>query len=75
MLWQVKPNYVEYDLYDGAIIIADSKEEAERIAGIELRNEYNSWAWHNDKPQTWTAELLDVDKTENSVVFTSFNAG
>lgn len=75
MLWKVKPNYVEYDLYDGAIIIADSKEEAERIAGIELRNEHNSWAWHNDKPQTWTAELLDVDETENSVVFTSFNAG
>ena len=75
MLWEVKPNYVEYDLYDGAIIIADSKEEAERLAGIELRHEYCFWAWHDGKPQTWTAELLDIDKMENGVMFTSFNAG
>lgn len=75
MLWEVKPNYFEYDLYDGAIIVAETKDEAERIANVELKHEYNSWAWYDDKPQVWTAKLLDLAKAENGVVFTSFNAG
>lgn len=74
MFWEVKPNYNEYDLFDGAIIFAESKEEAENIANNneELINEYNSWAWKNNEPQIWTAKPLSKEK---GVVFTSFNAG
>ena len=74
MLWEVTPDYIEYDLYDGAIIIADTKEEAEEIANSELKCELNSWAWKDDKPQSWKAEPLNTE-TGNGVVFTSFNAG
>lgn len=74
MFWELTPNYNDYDLFDGAIIFAESKEEAENIAknSEELINDGNSWAWKNNEPQVWTAKPLSKEK---GIVFTSFNAG
>lgn len=74
MLWKVTPDYADYDMYDEAIIKADSKEEAETIATQEFNCEYLGLKV-NDSKQVWTAALIEVDKLEEGVILSSFNAG
>ena len=73
MLWIVLPDNekTDYDMYDGAIIKAGTKKEAEDIA----INEFNTTIQFDDTKQIWTAESLDESMFEKGVIFTSFNAG
>ncbi|AKG74357.1 hypothetical protein [Salinicoccus halodurans] len=73
MLWIVLPDNenTDYDMYDGAIIKADIKKEAEDIA----INEFNTTLQFDDTKQIWTAEPLDESTFEKGIIFTSFNAG
>lgn len=71
MLWEMIPDYTEYDLFDGAIVSADTKEEAEKIANVELKGD--EYAWEGGKPQKWRA--IPFEYESNSVVFSSFRAG
>ena len=75
MLWKVIPDdkHTDYDMYDGAIIKADTKEEAERIATKEFN--HMSWYWKEDTKQIWTATPLIIDELENGIVFESYRAG
>ncbi len=54
MLWIVLPDNenTDYDMYDGAIIKADTKKEAEDIA----INKFNTTIQFDDTKQIWTAE-------------------
>lgn len=79
ILWEVKPDYEEYDLYDGAIVVANTKEEAEEIANKELNELY--YFWEMDKiegigsPQTWTATQVDINELMPKILFKSLRAG
>lgn len=66
----------DYDMFDGAIVKADSKEEAEKIA-LMLNNNGN---WTAPTNQTWEAKPLDEFNAEEEqfgkgILFTSFRAG
>jgi len=75
MLWKVTPDYIDYDLHDGSILVADTKEEAERFANEEFSNEHFDAAWKDGKPQVWTAWLIEIETLEKGILLSSYNAG
>jgi len=72
-LWKVTPDYIDYDLFDGGLVVAGTKQEAECLADKELKSKDNSWAWKDEKPQVWTA--WKIETLDKGLLFSSFNAG
>lgn len=73
-LWFVKPNKIDYDLYDSAVIIAETANEAEQIAYQKLSND--SWVKNNYGGlvnQKWSAE--EVKTCTSKLILASFRAG
>lgn len=83
-LYKIVPTRVndhEYDVYDSAIVVARSPEQAKRIhpANGSLRDPWGSQSWATT-PTEVTAQYLGVlavssSYVEGDVVLASFNAG
>lgn len=58
MIFIAKPDYEEYEMTDGAVIVADSEDEALCIAKKELNSDY--FIAGHEVPQKWTVKIIDT---------------
>lgn len=73
-IWFVKPNKTDYDLYDGAVVVAETSDEAEKIAQQKLSND--PWVTSNYGGvvnQRWFAE--EIKSCTSKLILASFRAG
>ena len=72
-VWLVTPDFVDYDLYKAAVIVAPTKEAAELLAlkkftlNQEIKDIYGEFS------QKWTAKKIDTSSTK--IVLADYNAG
>ena len=71
MLWKVIPDSKnsEYDMFCGAIVKADNKDEAESFA-----TKLNNLEWETTN-QVWTAREIDLENIPNGIIYADFNQG
>ncbi|KAF0444213.1 hypothetical protein GBO92_01145 [Pediococcus pentosaceus] len=87
-VWLVKTDDIEFDMYQGAVIVAPTKEKAENIAWATFTK--NPWMSINvedvdinkldfnkdckvDFPQKWHAEEIDLG--EEKIILGDYKAG
>ena len=86
--WLVTTNDIEFDMYQGAVIVAPTKEKAEKIAWATFTK--NPWMSINvddvdinklnfsknykvDFPQKWHAQEIDLN--EEKIILGDYKAG
>ena len=72
-IWIVEPDFIDYDLYKAAVVVASTKDEAERIAVSQLTD--NDWVKDNyveEFRQNWSAKPV---LEHPGIVLADFNAG
>ena len=73
-IWLMKTSDVDYDLYQAAVVIARTRQEAEQISRDKLTNDPKVQDYYGSKfEQHWHAEEINLDK--EGIVLADFNAG
>ena len=72
-VWLVTPDFVDYDLYKAAVVVAPTKQAAETLAFNKLTS--NQWIRdvYGDFSQKWNAKKIDTSSTK--IVLADYNAG
>lgn len=72
-VWLVTPDFVDYDLYKAAVIVAPTKEAAEQLAFNKLTS--NQWIkdTYGNFSQKWTAKKIGTKSSK--IVLADYNAG
>ena len=72
-VWLVTPDFVDYDLYKAAVIVAPTKEVAEQLAFKKFTLNQEIKDIYGDFSQKWTAKEIDTNSTK--IVLADYNAG
>lgn len=72
-VWLVTPDFVDYDLYKAAVIVAPTKEAAEQLAFKKFTLNEDLKHIYGDFSQKWTAKKIDASSTK--IVLADYNAG
>lgn len=87
-VWLVKTDNIEFDMYQGAVIVAPTKEKAENIAwatftkdpwmsinveGVDINRLDFSKDSKVDFPQKWHAQ--EIDLSEEKIILGDYKAG
>ena len=72
-VWLVTPDFVDYDLYKAAVVVAPTKKTAELLAFNKLTS--NQWVkdTYGNFSQEWTAKKIDTRSSK--IVLADYNAG
>lgn len=72
-IYLVTPDFVDYDLYQAAVIVAPTKQIAEKMAFNKFVLNEDIKSIYGEYSQKWTAK--EIDTSVSKIVLADYNAG